>query len=103
MEQWQVDHPIPPGDVSTIVDHIDHVVRVAGIGHVGLGSDFDGIPMVPDGMEDVSRYPALTTELLRRGYPDGAVRKVLGENFIRVFREVENLSGRPAETMRTDG
>jgi len=95
MEQWYVDHPTPPGNVGTIADHIDHIVSVAGVDHVGLGSDFDGIPMTPEGMEDVSKYPALTIELLRRGYSDEEVKKVLGANFLRVFREVEAASGRP--------
>ncbi len=95
MEQWLVDHPTPPGNVGTIADHIDHVVGVAGIDHVGLGSDFDGIPMAPEGMEDVSKYPALTVELLRRGYSEEDVRKVLGANFLRVLREVEASSGGP--------
>jgi membrane dipeptidase len=75
-----------------IVDHIDHMVKVAGIDHVGIGSDFDGIGDVPEGMEDVSKLPAIRAELKRRGYSDDDVRKVMGENFMRVFGEVEKIA-----------
>jgi len=98
MDRWYAEKLPQRGDVSTIVDHIDHIVRVAGVDHVGLGSDFDGIPLVPEGMEDVSRFPAITAELLRRGYAEGDVRKVLGENFLRVLGEVEEASRRLAPT-----
>ena len=74
--------------LSRVVDHIDHVIEVAGIDHVGLGSDFDGIRSTPEGLEDVSRLPGITEELLRRGYSEGEIRKILGENHLRVFREV---------------
>jgi len=67
---------------------IDHIVKVAGVDHVGIGSDFDGIDMVPRGLEDVSRMPALTAALLRRGYSETDLRKIMGENFLRVIREV---------------
>ncbi len=104
MDAWYADHPTPPGDVGSIADHIDHIVRVAGIDHVGLGSDFDGVPMLPEGMEDVSRFPAITVELVRRGYSDEDVRKVLGGNLLRVFGEVEavaqTLSGEPPRSDR---
>jgi len=69
-----------------IVDHIDHMVTVAGVEHVGLGSDFDGATM-PEGMEDCTKVPLITEELLKRGYTDGDVRKILGENFMRVMDE----------------
>ena len=72
---------------TEIVDHVDHMVSVAGIDHVGLGSDFDGATM-PEGMEDCSKVPRITEELVRRGYSDEDVRKVLGENFLRVMEEV---------------
>jgi membrane dipeptidase len=70
------------------VAHIDHAVKVGGIDHVGIGSDWDGINSVPAGLEDVSRMPALTAALLRRGYSEADVRKILGENLLRVLREV---------------
>ena len=91
-ERWQAEHPTPPGDVGTIVDHIDHVVRVAGIDHVGLGSDFDGVAMLPAGMEDVSKLPAITVELVRRGYSDDEAKKILGGNLLRVLRRAEELA-----------
>lgn len=72
---------------TEIVDHIDHMVSVAGIDHVGLGSDFDGATM-PDGMEDCTKVPLITDELVRRGYSETDIRKILGENFMRVMDEV---------------
>jgi membrane dipeptidase len=100
---WQLEHPTPPGDVGTIADHIDHIVQVAGIDHVGLGSDFDGVPMLPVGMDDVSDFPALTVELVRRGYSDEDVTKILGGNLLRVFGEVEDTAGELSdEPPRTD-
>jgi membrane dipeptidase len=73
---------------------MDYVRRVAGPDHVGIGSDFDGIPTVPEGLEDVSKYPALTAELLRRGWPDADVRKALGLNVLRVMRRAEEVAAR---------
>jgi len=67
---------------------IDHIVRIAGIEHVGIGSDFDGVRMVPRGLEDVSKMPDLTTILLKHGYSEDDIRKVMGGNFLRVVREV---------------
>jgi membrane dipeptidase len=80
------------GSVQDVVDHIEHVANVAGIDHVGLGSDFDGIDMTPAGLEDVSCYPAITEELLRRGWSDGDVALVLGENVLAVMRRVEEVA-----------
>ena len=80
---------IPKTPLSHVVDHIAHVAEVAGIDHVGLGSDFDGINAVPQGLEDASRMPALTWELKRRGFSDGDVKKILGENFLRVIEAAE--------------
>jgi membrane dipeptidase len=102
-ERWQLEHPTPPGDVGTIADHIDHIARVAGIDHVGLGSDFDGVPMLPIGMDDVSFFPALTVELVKRGYSDDEVAKILGANLLRVLGEVEEVARQlSSETPRTD-
>ena len=81
-----------PGTVATIADHIDHVVAIAGIDHVGLGSDFDGIDEWPLGMEDVSMFPNLTVELMRRGYSDEDIMKVLGDNLIRALRQAETIA-----------
>ena len=74
------------------VDHIDHVAKVAGIDHVGLGSDFDGGVTLPVGIEDVSDLPAITYEMLRRGYSEADVRKVLGENLLRAMAEAERVA-----------
>ncbi len=92
MVAWLVERVTTRGTVATIADHIDHIVRVAGIDHVGLGSDFDGVPLLPEGMEDVSRLPALTEELVRRGYSDDDVRKVLGENVLRALGRAEEVA-----------
>ena len=91
---WRRANPVPRGTVGTLADHIDHVVKVAGIDHVGLGSDYDGVTTLPEGMEDVSRFPYLTAELLRRGYSDADVRKVLGGNILRAMRQAEQVAAR---------
>ena len=83
--------PIPPVNWERIVDHIDHAVQVAGIRHVGLGSDFDGADM-PTGMEDVSYLPKITRELLERGYDESQIRLILGENTLRVLQEAEEAA-----------
>jgi len=85
-------NPLPKVSWTVIVDHIDHMVKVAGIDHVGIGSDFDGIPGTPEGMEDVSKLPAIPAELKRRGYSDADIRKIMGENFMRVFAEAERVA-----------
>jgi len=74
--------------VADVVDHIDHAVRIAGIDHVGIGSDFDGVSGPPNGLDDVSKMPALIEVLLQRGYAERDVKKILGENYLRVIREV---------------
>ena len=71
--------------LSDTVDHIDHMVKVAGIDHVGLGSDFDGIANGPVGLEDCTKFPSITEELMRRGYADGDIQKILGLNTMRVM------------------
>jgi membrane dipeptidase len=92
LKQWQLKHPYPAGQVEILVDHIEHVIRVAGIDHVGLGSDFDGISKLPVGMEDVSKYPVLTELLLRRGYEEEAIHKVLYGNVLRVLEESSKVA-----------
>lgn len=84
---------IDRGTVSDVADHIEHITRVAGVDHVGLGSDFDGTEQLPEGLEDVSCYPAITVELLGRGWVEPDVRKVLGENALRALEEAESLAG----------
>ncbi len=80
--------------LKVLIDHFDHIKRVAGIDHVGLGADLDGIPLTgtPEGIEDASKYPVITYELLKLGYSEADVRKVLGENLLRVMTEVEGYA-----------
>ncbi len=85
--------PIPPVNWERIVDHIDHAVQVAGVDHVGLGSDFDGADM-PRGMEDVSFLPKITRELLKRGYDESQIRRILGENTLRILHQAEEIANR---------
>ena len=80
--------------VRDAADHMDHIRKVAGADHVGIGGDFDGITTVPAGLEDVSKYPALTAELLRRGWPETDIRKALGLNVLRVMRRAEEVAAR---------
>jgi membrane dipeptidase len=90
--QWRKEHPIPTGSVHTVVDHIEHIIKVAGVDHVGLGSDFDGINSVPKQLEDVSCYPYITQELLNRGYGKEDILKILGGNLLRVLRRAEEVA-----------
>jgi membrane dipeptidase len=92
MRAWRDQHPIPSGTIHDMVDHIDHVVAVAGIDHVGLGSDYDGVGQLPGQLEDVSSYPRITQVLLDRGYSEAEVRKVLGLNALRALREAERVA-----------
>jgi membrane dipeptidase len=100
---WKVAHPAPTATLKQVADHIDHIRQVAGIDHVGIGSDFDGISSVPSGLEDVSCYPALLEELARRGYTDDDLRKVAGLNILRVMRRAEAVAAHlQAETRPND-
>lgn len=90
--EWKRQHPIPRGSVHTVVDHIEHIIKVAGIDHVGLGSDYDGISSTPEQLEDVSTYPYITQELLNRGHGSEAIHKILGLNALRVLRQAEQVS-----------
>ncbi len=89
------ENPIYYPPYTVIVDHIDHIKKVAGIDHVGLGSDYDGIPSLPTGMNGAEDTPVLTYEMLRRGYSETDIRKVLGENFLRAFSQAEKVSKHP--------
>jgi membrane dipeptidase len=94
MAEWTKAHPEPKATLSQVVDHIDHIRRVAGIDHVGIGSDFDGTTSLPAGLEDVSKFPDLIAELVRRNYSDEDVKKVLGLNTLRVMRAAEQTAAR---------
>lgn len=82
------------GSIHDVVDHIDHIVKVAGVDHVGIGSDFDGVPRLPSQLEDVSTYPLITQELLNRGYSRDQVHRILGGNVMRVLRAAETVAER---------
>lgn len=92
VKAWTAANAAPRATLAEAADHIDHIRRVAGIDHVGLGGDFDGIESVVQGLEDVSTYPALLAELLRRGYEDDDIRKIAGKNILRVMRQAEKVS-----------
>ena len=82
------------GSIHDVVDHIQHIVDVAGIDHVGLGSDFDGVPRLPTQLDDVSMYPLITQELLNRGVTPGDIHKILGENVLRALLQTEAAAAR---------
>lgn len=93
LRKWELTHP--RSDKCTlydVVDHIDHIVKIAGVDHVGIGSDYDGVPVLPEQLEDVSTYPRITQEMLNRGYSEADVRKVMGENVLRVMADTERVA-----------
>ena len=92
MRDWFRENPTPRATLEQVADHIDHLVKVAGIDHVGLGSDYDGIDSTPVGLEDASCFPRLTEELLKRGYSETDLHKILGANVLRAFREAEQVA-----------
>ena len=94
---------LPATPLSVLIDHIDHIAKVAGVDHVGLGSDFDGVPTLPEGMKDIAQLPNITYELLRRGYSEKDVRKILGENLLRAFAEAERVANAPQRTISGNG
>jgi membrane dipeptidase len=94
MDAWHAANAAPHATVAQVADHIDRVKAVAGIDHIGLGSDFDGITSVPDGLADVAGYPHLVAELLRRGYTDDDVKKIAGRNILRVLRQAEAVAAK---------
>jgi membrane dipeptidase len=96
-------NPLPPLPISKLIDHIDHIVKVAGIDHVGIGADFDGANDMPEGARDVSMLPNITYELLKRGYSEQDIRKILGENFLRVFAQAERVAKRMSRNISGDG
>lgn len=92
LRAWVQANPQPTALIADVADHVDHVRRVAGIDHVGLGGDFDGVGSLPVGLEGVDAYPALLAELARRGWTDADLRKLAGENMLRVMRAVEAVA-----------
>jgi len=92
LKTWEAAHPRPVVTVSTVADHVEHVAKVAGYDHVGIGGDFDGITSTPQGLEGVSDYPALFAELIRRGWSDQNLAKLAGGNLLRVMRRAEAVA-----------
>jgi membrane dipeptidase len=90
LPEYEKRHPAPAATLAQVADHIDHVREVAGVAHVGIGGDFDGTPVVPVGLHDVSRYPALFHELGRRGWSEADCRALAGGNVLRVLRAAES-------------
>ena len=92
--EWEAEHgPMPYASLEDVLDHFDHVVALVGVDHVGIGSDYDGVgDSLPTGLKDVSAYPNLVEGLLRRGYSEADIRKILGENLLRVWQAVEDYA-----------
>ena len=96
-------NPLPPLPLSKLIDHFEHIIKVAGIDHVGIGADFDGANDMPEGAKDVSMLPNITYELLKRGYSERDIRKVLGENVLRVMAEAERVARSMSKSISGDG
>jgi membrane dipeptidase len=93
-DAWNEAHPLPRATLSQVADHIEHIRKIAGVDHIGIGSDFDGMGEGPAGLEDVATFPALFAELIRRGWSDADLKKLAGENLIRAFRQAESTAAR---------
>jgi membrane dipeptidase len=102
-DKLEAADPLPPLPLSKLIDHIDYIVKIAGIDHVGLGADFDGAMDFPEGAQDISMLPNITYELLQRGYSEKDIRKILGENFLRVFAEAERVARGMSKNISGDG
>jgi membrane dipeptidase len=94
MQAWMQANPQPYASISDVADHIDHVRKIAGIDHIGIGSDYDGIDRGPAGLEDVSKFPVLFAELLKRGYSEADLKKISGQNLLRAMRAMEATAQR---------
>lgn len=94
VDDWSKANPQPKATLSQVADHIDHIRKVAGIDHVGIGGDFGGVDELPVGLENVSTYPALFAELVRRGYSKADLAKIAQGNVLRVMRGTEKAAGR---------
>lgn len=100
IDAWRKANDPGKTPLSILMDHFEHIIKVAGIDHVGIGSDFDGVPLtgLPEGMEDISKLPTITFELMKRGHSDADIKKVLGENLLRVMSEVERVAAQKKAT-----
>jgi membrane dipeptidase len=103
LDKLKAGETFPKVPITAVVDHIDHIVKVAGIDHVGLGSDFDGVDSLPEGLGGIGDLPKITLELVKRGYKDDEVKKILGENFLRVFAAAEAYAKSTGTTLSGDG
>jgi membrane dipeptidase len=92
LKAWEAAHPRPPVTVAIVADNIEHVAKVAGYDHVGIGGDLDGIPYTPEGLTGVQSYPLLFAELIRRGWSDANLAKLAGGNVLRVLRQAEAVA-----------
>jgi membrane dipeptidase len=90
--RWERQNDYPAGSIHDVVDHIDHIAKLIGVEHIGLGSDFDGITKTPAQLEDVSTYPLITQELLNRGYKPSDIHKIMSGNILRVMRGAEKVA-----------
>jgi len=108
MEAWDAANEAPSATLAQVADHIDYLRDQMGVDHVGIGGDYDGVSSLPVGLEDVSTYPELFAELLRRGYTEAELEKIAGLNMLRVLREAEAVAERlqaergPSEVLITD-
>ena len=107
LAKWEAANPAPRATISDVADHVDHIAQIAGMTHIGLGTDFDGITSTVEGLDNVSKYPALFAELIRRGYTDEQLEGIAGLNVLRVMRKVEAVAARlqkerPASDMRIE-
>lgn len=100
ISEWEKVHPPPTVTIGMVADHIGHIRQVAGVDCVGLGSDFDGIPVTPLGLDGVDKFPALLEELARRGWSERDLAKVAGGNLLRVMRDAETVAKRLQKTER---
>ena len=94
LHAWREENPMPVATLADVADHVEHIRRVAGVDHVGIGSDFDGFSRPTEGLEDVSCFPGLFAELAHRGWPDDDLAKLAGGNILRVMREAERAADR---------
>jgi membrane dipeptidase len=102
LAEWDAQHPRPVTTLAQVADHIEYLRKVAGVDHIGIGSDFDGIPDAPVGLEGVDRYPALLAELMRRGWSDADVAKLAGENLLRAMAAAEQVSAKLGNSPKPD-
>ena len=102
-DKLEAANPLPPLPISKLIDHIDHIVKIAGIDHVGIGADFDGANDMPEGARDVSMLPNITYELLKRGYSEPDIRKILGENLLRVMTQAERVAHKTSRNISGEG